>query len=544
MSLFRRLVKKIEVPDEQTDPNETHQWSNFDLAPTPKHERIWGSTTFAAFWCAHAAGAGSWTAGSSVIALGLDPVVAYHIGFPVFSRTAYGMWGSYMAVGMRAVGVNAWYASRCVWVGICAIWPQWRTLPNALPASASITSTQAASFFMFMLVQQGMTFFHARDLKYFYHVKSITVFITFHGILIWFMVKTGGARISEFVSTPMSHDSYLWLAARSFNAGLGAASSLTVNQGDMTRYATKPRDAIWSTMIMYPLASALPCLYGILVAAAAKNMTGKAVWNMWDALDLILRQYDDNRGARFLVAMAAFFIALSYLGVNLATNCLPFGSDLSALFPRWFTIRRGQFLCSLLGVAIVPWKLLTSAAKFITFLSGYGYWLAPIAGILFADYWLISKGNIDISQIYTSNPLGRYWYARGWNWRAVVTTILSLLPCLPGFAQQIASGPLPGLSKIGTNLFYVSFVLTYTLAITLYLSLSYLFPRKYIAEHDLKSQRFEQLADEGDARERDDEILALGEDGSLGGGAAMDKTESKSEVEGIAYVEPAQVELR
>lgn len=133
---------------------------------------------------------------------------------------------------------------------------------------------------------------------------------------------------------------------------------------------------------------------------------------------------------------------------------------------------------------------------------------------------------------------------QGWNWRAVVTTILSLLPCLPGFAQQIASGPLPGLSKIGTNLFYVSFVLTYTLAITLYLSLSYLFPRKYIAEHDLKSQRFEQLADEGDAREREDEILALGEDGSLGAGAAMDKTESKSEVEGIAYVEPARVELR
>ncbi|GJN87599.1 hypothetical protein Rhopal_000554-T1 [Rhodotorula paludigena] len=482
MSLFRRLVKKIEVPDEQTDPNETHQWSNFDLAPTPKHERIWGSTTFAAFWR------------------------RYHIGFPVFSRTAYGMRGSYMAVGMRG--------------------------------SERLTSTQAASFFMFMLVQQGMTFFHARDLKYFYHVKSITVFITFHGILIWFMVKTRGARISEFVSTPMSHDSYLWLAARSFNAGLGAASSLTVNQGDMTRYATKPRDAIWSTMIMYPLAN------GILVAAAAKNMTGTAVWNMWSALDLILLQYDDNRGARFLVAMAAFFIALSYLGVNLATNCLPFGSDLSALFPRWFTIRRGQFLCSLLGVAIVPWKLLTSAAKFITFLSGYGYWLAPIAGILFADYWLISKGNIDISQIYTSNPLGRYWYARGWNWRAVVTTILSLLPCLPGFAQQIASGPLPGLSKIGTNLFYVSFVLTYTLAITLYLSLSYLFPRKYIAEHDLKRERFEQLADVGDARERDDEMLALGEDGSLGGGAAMDKTESKSEVEGIAYVEPARVEMR
>lgn len=152
----------------------------------------------------------------------------------------------------------------------------------------------------------------------------------------------------------------------------------------MTRYATKPRDAIWSTMIMYPLASALPCLCtssdqrgcqryrrmsaffvltvsladGILVAAAAKNMTGKAVWNLWDSLDLILRQYDDNRGARFLVAMAAFFIALSYLGVNLATNCLPFGSDLSALFPRCVSIR------FLTPSRTVPGSRLDSAIRF------------------------------------------------------------------------------------------------------------------------------------------------------------------------------------
>ena len=82
----------------------------------------------------------------------------------------------------------------------------------------------------------------------------------------------------------------------------------------------------------------------------------------------MLKQYPDNHGARFGIFLCAFSMALSYLAVNLATNSLPFGSDVSALFPRWMTIRRGQFICTILGIAIVPWKLLNNAAAFLTFL--------------------------------------------------------------------------------------------------------------------------------------------------------------------------------
>ncbi|GAA5920620.1 hypothetical protein JCM6882_003881 [Rhodosporidiobolus microsporus] len=421
---------------------------------------------------------------------------------------------------------------------------QWRHLPNALPASAAITSTQLASFFIFMLVFQSMSLVHARDLKYFYQAKSVLVFAAMHGILIWWMMKSGGEQFTQFSSKEMSHDSWLWLSAQAFNAGLGAASSLTVNQGDMTRYATKPGDAIWTTLIGYPIASALPCLYGILVASAAKKITGTAYWNLWDTLDYMLLQYDDNRGARFAIFLAAGILALSYIGVNLATNCLPFGSDLTALFPKYFTIRRGQFLCALLGVAIVPWKILSSAKAFITFLSGYGYWLAPIAGCLFAEYYVVSKGNLDLSQLYTSNPNGRYWYAKGWNWRAIAATFLSLLPCLPGFATQLTTKDL-GINLLGKRMFYISFVLTYVLSVVLYLTFTYVFPRKYVKEHNLRSEKWEQLADELDAKEAEEARLSGVEEGSTEEDAKVEGDSTKDEiVGGVAYVEPARTELR
>jgi nucleobase:cation symporter-1, NCS1 family len=69
-------------------------------------------------------------------------------------------------------------------------------------------------------------------------------------------------------------------------------------------------------MIGYPVASALPCLYGILVAACAKKLTGTAYWNMWDVMKYMLAQYPDNHGARFGIFLIAVAMALSYLAGN------------------------------------------------------------------------------------------------------------------------------------------------------------------------------------------------------------------------------------
>ncbi|EEB90278.1 hypothetical protein MPER_11533 [Moniliophthora perniciosa FA553] len=142
-NLWHKLVDIIQVPQEQF-VSEGHQWSNHDLDPTPPEERKWTAWAYASFWAAHAANASAWTAGSATVALGLTwwnawialnishiigtfMVIAngrvasrYHIGFPVVARASWGMWGSYMAVIMRAIvciiwnGVNTFYAGRLV----------------------------------------------------------------------------------------------------------------------------------------------------------------------------------------------------------------------------------------------------------------------------------------------------------------------------------------------------------------------------------------------------------------------------------------------
>ena len=257
------------------------------------------------------------------------------------------------------------------------------------------------------------------------------------------------------------------------------------------------------------------------------DKAGKAIWNIWDTLELILDSDPNNSGNRFFVFLLATAFALAYVALNLATNSLPFGSDVSAIFPRWMTIRRGQVIAAVLGVAIVPRKILNSAKAFVTFLSGYGYFLAAIAAVLSTDYFIIKKGNLKLHDLWVGDSSSRFWYYRGVNYRALFATFVGLVPCLPSFIATLQ--PNLKVSLGGQRMFYISFTLTYFIGGVLYY-LSYLvFPEKNlkVKERELK---FEQWADELDEAERRG-IAAAEAEAAAEEGGSDEKDEAGKEVE-------------
>lgn len=116
------------------------------------------------------------------------------------------------------------------------------------------------------------------------------------------------------------------------------------------------------------------CLTGIAVTAAGEIIYGEV---LWDPLRLIDRW--DNRAAAFF---AAFTFALATLGTNISANSLSAANDLTALFPRYINIRRGQVICAFIGGwALCPWEILASAPRFLTFMAGYTVFLGPFAAM-------------------------------------------------------------------------------------------------------------------------------------------------------------------
>jgi NCS1 family nucleobase:cation symporter-1 len=55
-----------------------------------------------------------------------------------------------------------------------------------------------------------------------------------------------------------------------------------------------------------------------------------------------------------------------------------------------------------------------------TFLSYNGTIYAPICGVLFADYFAVRRGRVDIWGIFEDDPSGAYHYRGGFNWPAIV----------------------------------------------------------------------------------------------------------------------------
>lgn len=115
-------------------------------------------------------------------------------------------------------------------------------------------------------------------------------------------------------------------------------------------------------------------LSGIAVTSTGQHLYGEV---LWDPLRLIDKW--DNRVAAFF---ASFGFALSTIGTNISANSLSAANDLTALFPQYINIRRGQVICALIGSWVLcPWKILASAPGFLSFMAGYTVFLGPFTGM-------------------------------------------------------------------------------------------------------------------------------------------------------------------
>lgn len=212
-------------------------------------------------------------------------------------------------------------------------------------------------------------------------------------------------------------------------------ATLIVNDPDFSRFAKKPRDALWSQLFTIPIGFAFTSFIGIIVSSSSTVIYGEEIW---DPLDLLEKFIDDGGSAqRFGVFVIAASFALAQLGTNIAANSVSAGTDMTALLPRWLSIRRGGYICAAVGLAMCPYTLLTSSNQFTTYLSAYSVFLSSIAGVMCSDYYLVRRGYLDIKELYDARKTGPYYFTYGFHWRGYVAYVSGILINVVGFAGAI-----------------------------------------------------------------------------------------------------------
>ena len=96
-------------------------------------------------------------------------------------------------------------------------------------------------------------------------------------------------------------------------------------------------------------------------------------------------------------------------------------------------LSHGGVITCFMGIALMPWKLLSDYGTFIFgWLGGYAAFLGPVAGIMICDYFVIRRRVLQVNDLYLRG--GIYEYSRGFNWRAVIALALGAGIALSGLA--------------------------------------------------------------------------------------------------------------
>lgn len=419
---------------------------NEDLAPTTPEHRTWTTYNYIALWFSMSMEVTTYMLASSLIAGGMNwkqavltillgnlivliPMILnahagakYGIPFPVFVRASFGTRGANIPATLRAIVACGWFGIQS-WLGGQAI----NAMLNVVwPATASMPWVLWACFLGFWLLNMVVVWRGVESIRFLQSFSAPFLLVMSLVLLFWMLHKAGGfgpmlAAPSRFTST----GSFLRFFFPSLTAMVGYWATLSLNIPDFTRYSRSQESQIVGQAFGLPVAMTLYSFIGIAVTSASTVIFGEPIWSPITLL---------GRFHQPLVAFLALIsILIATLNVNIGANVVSPSNDFSNLAPRLISFRTGGLITGFLGLAMMPWKLMSSFGSYIFgWLIGYSGLLGPVAGIMVADYFLIRGTRLDAASLYRRG--GPYEYTRGINPRAIISLVAGVLFALVGLA--------------------------------------------------------------------------------------------------------------
>ncbi len=465
---------------------------NEDLAPTTIAQRKWTVWSIAALWISMSACIPTYMLASGLIDQGMDwkqavltiflgnlivliPMILnahagtkYGIPFPVYCRVSFGTYGANVPALLRAFVACGWFGIQ-TWIGgeaiykIALVLMNKQSMGDPLPV-IGINLAQLGCFLLFWAINVAVIIAGINSIRILLNIKAPLLIILGLLMLYWAYQKAGGfgptlSQPSAFAPGGAKAGQFWIFFVPALTGMVGFWATLSLNIPDFSRYAKSQRDQIVGQAIGLPTTMALYSFIGVAVTSATIVIFGKAVW---DPVDVLMRM---ESKVALIIAMLAICIAT--LATNIAANVVSPANDFAHLAPRHINFRVGGLITALLGILIMPWKLIESSHGYIfNWLVAYSALLGAVGGILICDYWVLRKARLDLPALF--DPNGRYRYSNGFNWIAIIALVLAILPCAPGFIDQLRPGTF---APIWDRIYTYAWFLTFGLAFALYLVL-------------------------------------------------------------------------
>lgn len=435
---------------------------NDDLAPVPHDKRTWTGYSIFAMWMSDVHSVGGYTFAASLFLLGISgwqvlaslaagilavyvlmnwvgkPSYVHGIPFPVMARVSMGVMGANLAAVIRGVvgivwyGVQTYFASKAVAT----------LLVLAVPSALALRQTSFLRLdglgwisFLFMWLFQLVIFQRGMEaIRKFIDFCGPAVYVVMFALMAWILARTGLGSLSLTLGGKT-------LSGAAQLVGMGNAvllvisyfAALLLNFGDFSRFAKSERQMKIGNFLGLPVNFVVFAIVTVIVTSGSAQVFGQMIM---DPVAIVGRL--ENKIA---VVIGSLTFIVATMGINIVANFVSPAYDIANLFPKHVDFKRGGLIASILAVLVCPWIFVDSPKAITIFVSVFGAVLAPLYGVMMADFYLVKKQQVDAVQLYTMAPAGRFHYDGGWN--------------RVGLAALAVSGAISIGWEIGTQLLHV-----------------------------------------------------------------------------------------
>jgi NCS1 family nucleobase:cation symporter-1 len=330
--------------------------------------------------------------------------------------------GANIPAVLRALVACGWFGIQ-TWIGGQAIHSM---MSLAVPGWSGLSAGIWICFFVFWAINIYVIIRGIETIRFLEGVSA--PFMLAVGLLLLWWVTNRAGGLGPVLSQQSKFSSvgeFFAFFVPALTGMVGFWATVALNIPDFTRYAKSQREQAIGQALGLPPAMTLYSFIGVAVASASSILFGAPIW---DPVELLGKF---NQPLVAFIALITLLIAT--LTTNVAANVVSPSNDFSNLNPQRISFRTGGIITGIIGVLMMPWKLLESYSAYIYgWLIGYSGLLGPIAGVMIADYFLIRRAVLDVGDLYRRG--GAYEYSSGFNYRAIWALAAGVAVALLGLA--------------------------------------------------------------------------------------------------------------
>jgi nucleobase:cation symporter-1, NCS1 family len=430
--------------------------SNEDLAPLRKQS--WGSYNIFAFWMSDVHSVGGYVTAGSLFALGLSSwqvLVALVVGitivyffcnlvarpsqvtgvpYPVINRSAFGVLGANVPAIIRGLIAVAWYgiqtylASAALDVVILKLFPS--LMPYADVSQYGFLGLPLlgwCSYALLWVLQAAVFWTGMETIRRFIDFCGPAVYVVMFVLCGYLIHKAGWGSINLTLGDVKYQG---WDALPIMLGAIALVVSYfsgpMLNFGDFSRYGRSFAAVKRGNLLGLPVNFLVFSLLVVVTASLTIPVFGELIT---DPVATVARI-----DSTFAIVLGALTFTIATIGINIVANFISPAFDFSNVSPQRISWRAGGMIAAVGSVLITPWNLYNNPEVIHYTLETLGAFIGPLFGVLIADYYLVRRQRVDVDDMFTMSPAGRYWYRKGYNPAAVVATavgaVIAMVPVL------------------------------------------------------------------------------------------------------------------